>query len=304
MNRTSTLRKLFPDEYIEYKDYAEIKKRLREEINYYGKNTNHDLIKQTCIENDINYNDLINFKTFFMTDIHGCWLGIKQALERSNFRYDRDLLIFGGDVNDGYPQTYECVEELLKIENIIIISSNHTRWLLDFFETGATPYIFTSQGGLATLKSYDYKYNRKHHNLLRKSIPYFLDANNRLFMHGGFDVDKPLEEHTEEELAWDRTLVNYAYNCHHTKSCDIPKKLQKYNEIFVGHTSTELYDKYEPINLCNVWMMDTGAGYDGKVTIMDINTKEYWQSDFSKDLYGPNQGRNFKGYKCWENLDE
>ena len=30
---------------------------------------------------------------------------------------------------------------------------------------------------------------------------------------------------------------------------------------------------------CNVWNLDTGAGYGYKLTIMDIDTKQYWQSD-------------------------
>ena len=35
----------------------------------------------------------------------------------------------------------------------------------------------------------------------------------------------------------------------------------------------------------------TGAGWDGYITIMDVDTKEHWHSDYSKDLYGSNQGR-------------
>ena len=40
-----------------------------------------------------------------------------------------------------------------------------------------------------------------------------------------------------------------------------------------------------------IWDLDTGAGWGGKLTIMDANTEEYWQSDSGDDLYGPNQGR-------------
>lgn len=42
---------------------------------------------------------------------------------------------------------------------------------------------------------------------------------------------------------------------------------------------------------CNVWNIDTGAGWSGKLTIMDIDTKEYWQSDFVKELYPDEKGR-------------
>lgn len=56
-----------------------------------------------------------------------------------------------------------------------------------------------------------------------------------------------------------------------------------YKDIFVGHTTTELYNTLQPIH---VWNIDTGAGWSGKLTIMDVDSKEYGQSDLTRDLYG------------------
>ena len=47
-----------------------------------------------------------------------------------------------------------------------------------------------------------------------------------------------------------------------------------------------------PMNRCNVWNMDTGAGYKGPVSIMDIKTKKVWQSDKAHTLYPEEKGRN------------
>ena len=68
-------------------------------------------------------------------------------------------------------------------------------------------------------------------------------------------------------------------------------QITKYDDIFIGHTTTEIYRTLQPIHVCNVWDLDTGAGWSGKLTIMDVDSKEYWQPDLSKDLYGglPNQ---------------
>ncbi len=42
----------------------------------------------------------------------------------------------------------------------------------------------------------------------------------------------------------------------------------------------------EPMNIFNVWNMNTGAGHSGgRLTIMDIDSKEYWQSDYTNTLY-------------------
>ena len=43
---------------------------------------------------------------------------------------------------------------------------------------------------------------------------------------------------------------------------------------------------------CNVWNLDTGGGYEGKLTVMDVETKELWQSDFVNTLYSNERGRN------------
>lgn len=45
------------------------------------------------------------------------------------------------------------------------------------------------------------------------------------------------------------------------------------------------------MNRCNVWNLDTGSGFSGKLTIMDIDTKEFWQSDFVRELYPNENGR-------------
>jgi len=44
--------------------------------------------------------------------------------------------------------------------------------------------------------------------------------------------------------------------------------------------------------MANVWNVDTGAAFKGPVTIMDADTKEFWQSDFVYTLYPEENGRN------------
>jgi serine/threonine protein phosphatase 1 len=42
----------------------------------------------------------------------------------------------------------------------------------------------------------------------------------------------------------------------------------------------------------NVWNIDTGAAFTGKLSAIDIDTKDVFQSDTVKDLYPYEQGRN------------
>lgn len=74
-------------------------------------------------------------KTFVMGDIHGNYRALKQCLERSNFNNEEDTLIQLGDVVDRGIESYECVEELLTIKNLITIKGNHDEWFNEFIKT-------------------------------------------------------------------------------------------------------------------------------------------------------------------------
>jgi len=48
----------------------------------------------------------------------------------------------------------------------------------------------------------------------------------------------------------------------------------------------------------NVWLLDQGGGYEGKLSILDIKTKEFWQSDKSDTLYPDHLGRGSSKKQC------
>ena len=133
-----------------------------------------------------------------------------------------------------------------------------------------------------------------------KSGQLWLEFDNKLFVHGGIDPNKRMEKQGLNRLTWDRDLVESAWKKAHQN----PKyKFSSYDEIFVGHTTTQWFARNKetkhlkpdeiaelgtkPLFFCNVIILDTGAGWSGKLTIDPIaNTHEYWQSDLSSYLYG------------------
>jgi serine/threonine protein phosphatase 1 len=46
------------------------------------------------------------------------------------------------------------------------------------------------------------------------------------------------------------------------------------------------------MNAQNIWNIDTGAAFYGKLSCMDINTKEVFQSDPVQTFYPDEKGRN------------
>ena len=144
---------------------------------------------------------------------------------------------------------------------------------------------------------------------------YYIDEQNRGFVHGGFVSRKGIgHDPYQSDYYWDRDMWQLALmseNRVHMDDDGIPQanRFYKHKEVYIGHTSTcnwkckPHYPEYDnlfqidngpitvPMNRCNVWNLDTGGGFSGKLSIMDINTKEVWQSDFVKELYPDENGR-------------
>lgn len=255
-------------------------------------------------------------KKYVIGDIHGAYNALVQVLERSGFDYENDLLITIGDIVDGWGDSYMCVKELLKIPNRVDIMGNHDAWFKTFIDTGVHDVAWT-MGALATARSYakaaginfmiekinnydgsGYLLNLnsgdipdEHKSFFRKQHYYYKDEKNNLFIHGGFNPSTPLRETLPYNMMWDRHLWNK--HLHIMGSSMKLKYVEEFNQIFIGHTATVIIGTDKPVHIDKLWNVDTGAGGGGKLTIMDIDTNEYWQSDIVPDLY-PNDEHNLK----------
>jgi serine/threonine protein phosphatase 1 len=235
-------------------------------------------------------------RRFCIGDIHGAYQALMDVLFVSELNYKKDQLICLGDVADGWPEVPECFNELLKIKNLIYIIGNHDEWLLDWFKTGQRPYIWTSQGGQATIDAYKARFDgyvKAHEVLLENAKSYCVTNDNKLFVHGGFNWKRPIEEQYRYDLTWDRNLyVAAAYWESQNKITGQNIRVKQYDEVFIGHTSTSYgYPDLLPVHISNVWNLDQGAGWEGILTLMDIDSKEYWQSDIVTTLYPNEKGR-------------
>lgn len=239
-------------------------------------------------------------KRFVMGDIHGGYPALLQCLKRSGFNYDTDLLIQLGDIVDGHDCAYCCVEELLKIKNLICIKGNHDVWFLEFIKTGQHPKLW-GHGGEATKLSYkrqkikqtglQYAKNssidllpedlpQSHRNFFLNQKLYHITDDNCLFVHAGFKPYLSLQQQGDH-LYNDRSFWEEIYKYRDGVIPEKFKVLQPYLQIYIGHTPTTKYGTDQPIHILNITNMDTGAakGNNGRITIMNLDTKDYWQSD-------------------------
>ena len=234
-------------------------------------------------------------------DIHSGIKALEQLLERAKVG-PNDHLIFLGDYVDSWSTAVETVDFLIQLKSkwhCTFIRGNHDELCREWMLTKKENPQWLAHGGTATRDSYlkaDQNTWSKHLEFYANLENYFLDEAGRLYLHAGFTNLKGVDfEYFDQLFYWDRTLWELARAINpdlETTHKDFPKRLKHYKEIFIGHTPISKTEVVVPQKGANVWNVDTGAAFKGCLTAMDVETKEFWQSDPVHTFYPGERGRN------------
>lgn len=249
--------------------------------------------------------------TWVIADIHGSFKALKQVFERAPIK-EGDTIIQLGDICDGWSEVYECVDLLISMKekyNMIFIKGNHDEWFHTFLSVGVQP-VHWLQGGEGTLTSYcrnaqreikiysvmggynsnltNYDIPKSHIDFFNNQLLWYIDEQDRFFVHGGFNREESIYTQPDSDFYWDRDLWRKAMSCSKDQKLNT---IEGFKEVFIGHTTTLEHGVDTPITSGGITNLDTGAGFNGKLTIMNVDTKEYYQSDNVKDLYPNERGR-------------
>lgn len=240
-------------------------------------------------------------RTLAIGDIHGGLKALKQVLKRAEVTTN-DQLIFLGDYVDGWSESAQVIDYLMQLSkttSCIFIKGNHDKWCEQWLADGSVNDVWYIHGGKETIESYDgfSKLEKELHLNFFEAMPlYHIDDENRLFVHAGFtSMHGVRKEVHQEAFYYDRTLWEMALTMDERiqKGSELfPNRLKHYKEIYIGHTPTTRYHKYQPMQAVNVWNVDTGAAFTGMLSVIDIDTKEVFQSDTLMHLYPTEMGRN------------
>jgi len=240
-------------------------------------------------------------RTLVIGDIHSGLKGLEQVLHRAAVSKE-DKLIFLGDYVDGWSQAVETVDFLIELEkthNCIYLRGNHDELCSDWLVKGADNPMWMQHGGASSIDSYkkaDKDTIAKHIRFFESLKNYYLDSENRLYLHAGFtNVKGVAHEYFPKTFYWDRTLWELALSLNPTLQEEhqyYPKRLLHYNEIFIGHTPVTRLGKITPQRAANVWNIDTGAAFMGPLSVIDVDSKEIWQSESVHTFYPEEEGRN------------
>lgn len=238
-------------------------------------------------------------RTLVIGDIHGGLRGLIQVLDSANVT-ESDHLIFVGDYVDGWSESAQVIQYLVDLSKKVqctFLRGNHDIWCEGWLRMGQLDTVWYNHGGKETIQSYEYilgDEREKHIEFFQNLKNYYIDEQNRLYLHAGFtSMDGP-QVQDDTVLCWDRSLWEMAIKCDHLDPSDsfYSEKLKLFKEIYIGHTPTTRRDVFVPWKQSNVWNVDTGAAFRGKLSILDVDSKEYWQSESLCKLYPNENGRN------------
>jgi serine/threonine protein phosphatase 1 len=236
-----------------------------------------------------------NGRTLVIGDIHGGLRALRQVLARAEVT-SADLLVFLGDYVDGWSESPAVLDFLLALkqqQRCIFLRGNHDMLLLDWLRKGTENPNWLKHGGHSTLLAYrqlSQTVKDQHADFIAYTlIDFHQDERQRLFVHAGFTHIRGFRhEYFKPMLYWDRSLWETALALDPALPKDnvrYPARLKLYPEVFIGHTPTIQVGSKQPLQAACVWNLDTGAGFTGPLTLMDVDSKRYWQSDDVYTLY-------------------
>ncbi|MEM7186301.1 MAG: metallophosphoesterase family protein [Bacteroidota bacterium] len=240
-------------------------------------------------------------RTLVVGDIHSGLRALKEVLEKVN-PAPGDRFIFLGDYVDGWSDAAPTVSFLIEFSKkypCTFIRGNHDYLMYKYLKQDDENPMWLAHGGQASKESYDVitsEEKNQHITFYEDLQNYYIDDRNRLFVHAGFtNLSGPRYEYFEDLVFWDRTLWETARSLDPDLTQDdihYPQRLKLFNEIYIGHTPVTRIGATQPVNFANLWNVDTGAAFKGPLTIMDADSKEFWQSTPVHLLYPDENGRN------------
>lgn len=139
-------------------------------------------------------------------------------------------------------------------------------------------FLATGSGYKTALESKDIP--AMHQTFFNSRKLYYIDHNNRCFLHVGFKRNLPFEEQKITDYYWGRSLCQDAVK--QAANGEDFTMVPDFKEIYIGYSQTIQRDTDKPLQAFNIYNVDTGAG---RLTIMDVETKAYWQYDLTTDFY-------------------
>ena len=208
-------------------------------------------------------------KDYFVGDIHGCYEQLMEALEKIKFNPDVDRLISVGDLVDRGSDSVKCLN-LLKELWFHAVSGNHEDMMIKSFRREWPTHNYIQNGG-KWFFHLPYEEQEQLVLLADTKMPLVIEVETDIGTIGVIHANAPddwqkyhqlnddedfFDDALVEDTIWGRRRI-YGNQSGRVKGIDY---------VVVGHTPVNYV-----IALDNIVYIDTGAVYDGSLTILSVD---------------------------------
>jgi serine/threonine protein phosphatase 1 len=205
-------------------------------------------------------------RTIAIGDIHGCSDALASLVRATNPQPDDTVITLGDYVDKGHDSkgVLDMLIELSGRCRLVPILGNHEEQMLRARDDKAEFQWWMVFGGLVTLDSYGPSGQidlipEEHFQFVKSCVPFF-ETDTHLFTHGNYDPGLPLDKQDGRTLRW-LSLRDSVPGPHCSGKVAV-----------VGHTP-----QAEVLNLGHLICLDTGCAYGGKLTAMEMGSRQVWQ---------------------------
>lgn len=196
-----------------------------------------------------------------VSDIHGCYQWLMEALKRRHFNPYEDLLISVGDIIDRGPDCVKCLQ-LMDEKWFRAVRGNHEQMALDAIENNDFA-LWMSNGGIWFSALEDKRNALRLLNACR-DLPHIIEITCANGLNVIAHADYPAAEYvwnkpvSAQRVLWDRDrLMGFMVGK--------GQGIQGADHFWFGHTPL---DKRYDFN--NLHYIDTGAVFDGFLTLVQL----------------------------------
>jgi serine/threonine protein phosphatase 1 len=208
-------------------------------------------------------------RTIAIGDIHGHSAALAAILSVIDPQPD-DTLVLLGDYVDRGPDSRGVLEQVIELGNrchVVPLMGNHEEMMLGAREGWDNLRFWLRCGGDAALQSYgqaeDVSLTPREHLRFLEGLARFYETERHFFIHANYAPNWRLEEHDSKTALW-------------LPLTDLPGRHYSGKIAILGHTPQE---NHMILDLGYLKCIDTGCGYGGPLTALDVGRGEIWQVD-------------------------
>lgn len=200
-------------------------------------------------------------------DIHGGSYELAHVLKAIGVQ-STDTIVTVGDYVDRGIDSKGVLDVMISLAqdcHLVPILGNHDEMMLRSRDDRRIFRDWLGMGGGLALDSYGETRQidlipQKHFQFLETCQPYF-ETDEFIFTHANYDPDRPFDQQRPGVLRWESLKDR------------MPGMHLSGKTVVLGHTPRD-----KVLNLGHLICVDTGCGFDGPLTAMDVKTGQIWQS--------------------------